>query len=127
MLPTPRTTLGLKGHRPMVGNLASHDLTDVVGALKRVTGRLTTRLIARGRAQGRRGKTPARLRHMQAACARHLRDRGRAYPAARYPPVGLVIDNAPWHRGGLLTTGLAPGAAAAVGPMAERQSTAAGP
>jgi hypothetical protein len=40
---------------------------------------------------------------MQAAFARHLRDIGRAYPAARDPHVVLVIDNAPWHHGGLIT------------------------
>ena len=39
---------------------------------------------------------------MQAAFARHLRDIGRAYPIERYPRVVLVIDNAPWHRGGLI-------------------------
>jgi hypothetical protein len=103
MIPTLRTTLGLKGHRPVVGTLDSPELPDVVGAVNMVTGRLTTRPVERGRAQGRRVKTPARQRHMQAAFARHLRDIGRAYPAARYPHVMLVIDNAPGHRGGLLT------------------------
>jgi transposase len=103
MLPTLRTTLGLKGHRPVVGNLACHDLVDVFGALNLVTGRLTTRLVARGRAHDPRAKAPSRQRHIQAAFARHLRDLGRAYPAERYPHVVLVIDNAPWHRGGLMT------------------------
>ena len=106
MIPTLRTTLGLKGHRPVVGNLDCHDLTYVLGALNMVTGRLTTRLVARGRAQGPRVKRPPRQRHMQAASARHLRDLGRAYPAARYPHVVLVIDNAPWHHGGLITRAL---------------------
>ncbi len=40
---------------------------------------------------------------MQVAFARHLRDIGRAYPAERYHQVVLVIDNAPWHHGGLIT------------------------
>jgi hypothetical protein len=39
MLPTLRTTLGLKGHRPLVGNLDCHDLVYVCGALNLVTGR----------------------------------------------------------------------------------------
>jgi DDE superfamily endonuclease len=103
MIPTLRTTLGLKGHRPMVGNLDCHDLVYVFGALNLVTGRLTTRLVERGRAQAPRAKGPSRPRHMQAAFARHLRDIGRAYPAVQYPHVVLVIDNAPWHRGGLIT------------------------
>jgi hypothetical protein len=103
MIPTLRTTLGLKGHRPVVGNLDGHDLVYVFGALTLVTGRLTTRLVERGRAPGRWVKGPSRQRHMQAAFARHLRDIGRAYPAARDPHVVLVIDNAPWHHGGLIT------------------------
>jgi DDE superfamily endonuclease len=103
MIPTLRTTLGLKGHRPVVGNLDCHDLVYVFGALNMVTGRLTTRLVERGRAHGPRAKAPSRQRHMQAAFARHLRDIGRAYPAERHPHVVLVIDNAPWHRGGLMT------------------------
>jgi hypothetical protein len=104
MIPTLRTTLGLKGHRPVVGNLDGHDLVYVFGALNMVTGRLTTRVVARGRAPGR--QAPSRQRHMQAACARHLRDIGRAYPTARHPHVVLVIDNAPWHHGGLITKAL---------------------
>jgi DDE superfamily endonuclease len=103
MIPTLRTTLGLKGHRPVVGNLDCHDLVYVFGALNLVTGRLTTRLMERGRAQGRRMKMPSTQRHMQAAFARHLRDIGRAYPAEQHPQVVLVIDNAPWHHGGLIT------------------------
>jgi hypothetical protein len=103
MIPTLRTTLGRKGYRPVVGNLESPELTYVFGARNLVTGRLTTRLVARGRAQGRRVKLPSRQRHMQAAFARHLRDIGRAYPAARYPHAVLVIDKAPWHHGGLIS------------------------
>jgi hypothetical protein len=36
---------------------------------------------------------------LQQAFARHLRDIARAYPAAQYPCVVLVIDHAPWHKG----------------------------
>jgi len=46
MVPTLRTTLGVKGHRPVVGNLDCHDVLYVFGALNLVTGRLTTRIIA---------------------------------------------------------------------------------
>jgi DDE superfamily endonuclease len=103
MIPTPRTTLGLTGHRPVVGHLDDHDLTSVFGALHLVTGRLTTRLVERGRPQEPRVKRPSKQRHMQAAFARHLRAIGRAYPAAQHPRVVLVIDHAPWHHGGLIT------------------------
>jgi DDE superfamily endonuclease len=103
MIPTLRTTSGLQGHRPLVGNLDCHELVYVSGALNLVPGRLPTRLVERGRAHASRAKAPSGQRHIQAAFARHLRDIGRTYPAERYPHVVLVIDNAPWHRGGLIT------------------------
>jgi transposase len=62
-----------------------------------VTGHLCTRIVERQRASSRQ-------RSLQAAFARHLRDLARTYPAARYPRVVLVIDNAPWHKGALITT-----------------------
>jgi DDE superfamily endonuclease len=101
MLPTLRTTLGVKGYRPLVGNLDCHDVLYVFGALNLVTGQLTTRLIERPR-------TPMRSpqRYLQAAFARHLRDIARAYPAAQYPRVVIVIDKASWHRGAFITAGL---------------------
>jgi hypothetical protein len=53
MLPILRTTLGLKGHRPVVGNLHGHDLVYLFGALNLVTGRLSTRLVERLRASAK--------------------------------------------------------------------------
>jgi hypothetical protein len=106
MSPTLRTALGLKGHRPVVGHLDGQDLVDVFGALQRITGRLTTRMVERGHAPGPRVQRPSRPRHMQAAFARHVRELGRAYPAARDPHVVPVIDHAPWHHGGLITKAL---------------------
>jgi hypothetical protein len=103
MIPTLRTTLGLKGHRPIVGNLDCHDLVYVMGALNLVTGRLTTRLVERCMKSQPLRSTQ---RYLQRAFARHLRDLGRAYPPARFPRVVLVIDNAPWHHGSLITTAL---------------------
>ena len=44
---------------------------------------------------------------LQEAFAAHLRHVGRAYPRERCPRVVLVIDNAPWHRGGPVTAALA--------------------
>lgn len=106
MIPTLRTTLGLKGYRPLVGNLDCHELVYVFGALNLVTGRLTTHLVERRHAQGTQTEAVPKQRYMQAAFARHLRDIGRAYPAAQYPDVVLVIDNASWHRGGPITKAL---------------------
>ena len=107
MIPTLRTTLGLKGHRPIVGNLDCHDLVYVFGALNLVTGRLTTRLVERLRAHAKSKPIWRGQRSLQAGFARHLRAIARAYPAAHYPRVVLVIDNAPWHRGALVTQVLA--------------------
>jgi transposase len=103
MIPTLRTTLGLKGHRPIVGNLDCHALVCVFGALNLSTGQLTTRLVERPRASGQRQKPTPGQRCLQEWFARHVRDVARAYPAAQYPRVVLVIDNAPWHRGALAT------------------------
>jgi hypothetical protein len=98
-----RTTLGRKGHRPVVGNLDGPDRVDVCGALNVVTGQLTTRSVDHGRASETRHPGPSRRRRWQEACARHLREIARAYPAAQWPRVGLVSDNAPWHQGALST------------------------
>jgi transposase len=103
MIPTLRTTLGLKGHRPIVGNLDCHDLVYVFGALNLITGQLTTRPVGRPRASGKLQQPTSGQRCLQERCARHLRAMARAYPAARHPRVVLVIDNAPWHRGALIT------------------------
>jgi hypothetical protein len=103
MIPLLRTTLGLKGHRPVVGNLDGHDLVYIFGALNLVTGRLTTRLVERPRVPAKLKKAKSRQRCLQEGFARHLRDIARAYPAAEYSRVVLVIDNAPWHRGALIT------------------------
>jgi hypothetical protein len=106
MIPTLRTTLGLKGHRPIVGNLDCHDLVYVFGALNVVTGQLTTRLMERGKTSERGQQSPSRQRRSQVAFARHVRDIARAYPFARYPRVVLVIDRAPWHQGAMVTAAL---------------------
>jgi transposase len=103
MIPTLRTTLGLKGHRPIVGNLDCHDLVYAFGALNLITGQLTTRLVERSRASGKPKRRQSGQRCLQERFARHVRDIARAYPAAQYPQVVLVIDNAPWHRGTLIT------------------------
>jgi hypothetical protein len=50
MIPTLQTTLGLKGHRPVVGNWDGHGVVDVFGALNLVTGHLRTRSVERPRA-----------------------------------------------------------------------------
>ena len=105
LIPTLRTTLGVKGHRPLVGNLDCHKYLYVFGALNMVSGRLTTRLVERPRL--RKKGTPSKRRYLQQAFARHLRDIARAYPVEQYPCVVLVIDRAPWHKGALIDAVLA--------------------
>jgi transposase len=106
MIPTLRTTPGLKGHRPIVGNLDCHDLVYVFGALNLVAARLTTHLVEKGRAHAQSKQRWWGQRCLQAGFARLVRDVARAYPATQYPRVVLVIDHAPWHRGALVTQAL---------------------
>jgi transposase len=106
MIPTLRATLGLKGHRPVVGNLDRHDLVYLFGALNLVTGQLTTRLVEKPWASAKPPQNRSGQRSLQEGFARHLREIARAYPAAQYPRVVLVIDNAPWHRGARIAQAL---------------------
>jgi transposase len=99
MIPTLRTTLGVKGPRPLVGHLDCHDVLSVFGALNVVTGRLTTGMVERPRTP----PTRSPQRYLQEAFARHLRDIARTYPAGQYPRVVVVIDKASWPRGALVT------------------------
>jgi hypothetical protein len=106
MIPLLRTTLGLKGHRPVGGHLDGHDLVSRFGALTLVTGQLPTRLVETRRASAKAAQRWSGQRSWQAGVARHVREIARAYPAARCPRVVLVIDHAPWHRGALSTQAL---------------------
>ena len=106
MVPTLGPTLGVKGHRPTVGTRDCKDLLYVFGVVNTVTGALhTNTLESPARAKKKTGKS--KTRRMQEAFAAHLRHVGRCYPAQTHPRVVLVIDNAPWHRGGLINAALA--------------------
>jgi hypothetical protein len=105
-VPTLRTTLGVKGHRRVVGTWDNKDRVYRFAALHVVTGQLTPRLVASPAGVKRRtghAKT-ARLQH---AFATHLRDLARASPAPLGKPIILTIDNAPWHQGAELVAVLA--------------------
>jgi transposase len=98
MVPTLGATLGVKGHRPLVGTRDCKDLLYVFAAVNVVTAALHTDTLespARARRKTGRSKT----RRLQEAFAAHLRHVGRTYPASRHGRVVLIIDNAPWHRG----------------------------
>jgi hypothetical protein len=80
LVPTLCTTLGLKGHRPLVGTGANKALVYCLAALNVVTGQLTTRLLEQpARRKAKTGQRKQQRR--QAAFAAHLRDMARAYPA----------------------------------------------
>lgn len=112
LLQTLRTTLGLKGLRPVLGNLDCHEVLYVFGALNLVTVQLTTRVMEHPKTPAQGQKTAARRRRVQGTCARQLRDIARVYPAAPYPRVVLEIDDAPRHKGPLIAQVLK------AGPMA---------
>lgn len=98
MVPTRATTLGVKGHRPVVGTRDDNDVRFVFAVLDVVSGWLHTGTLASARATNRR-TGESKSRRMPRAFAAHLRHVGRAYPAARHGRVVRIIDNAPWHRG----------------------------
>lgn len=102
MFPTLHTTLGVKGHRPMVGTWDCKDATYVFAAMDLVHGRLTTRLHDH-LSKKHRPEGVSKTRLFQEAFTRHLRDIARRYPSEKHHRVVLVIDNAPWHKGRLVT------------------------
>jgi transposase len=99
MVPTLGATLGVKGHRPVVGTRDCKDLLYIFAVINVVTATLHSKLLeSPARAKQTTGKS--KTRRMQEAFAAHLRHVARMYPAGRQPRVVLIIDNAPWHRGG---------------------------
>jgi transposase len=98
MVPTLCRTLGVKGHRPVVGTRDCKDLLYVLAVVNVVTGALhANTLESPARAKAKTGKS--KTRRMQEAFASQLRHVARLYPADRHKRVVLIIDNAPWHRG----------------------------
>jgi transposase len=98
MVPTLGPTLGVKGHRPVVGTRDCKDLLSVFAVVNVVTAALhCNTLESPARAKQKTGKS--KTRRLQEAFADHLRHIARSYPADRHKRVVLIIDNAPWHRG----------------------------
>jgi transposase len=98
MVPTLAATLGVKGHRPLVGTRDNKDLLYVFAVVNLITAWVHTNTLESPKdAKKRTGLS--KTRRMQAAFADHLRHIGRMYPADRHAEVVLLIDNAPWHRG----------------------------
>ncbi len=104
MIPTLRTTVGVKGHRPLVGHWDGPEGIDVFAALHLVRGQWPTRLGKRLQQAKKPGTSKPRDWH--AGRARPLRAIARTSPAVPYPPVVLVAK-APWHSGAVVTAVLA--------------------
>jgi transposase len=98
MVPTLHATLGVKGHRPVVGTRDCKDVLYVFAVMNLISGAVHANTPESLRAVNRKTKQ-SKTRRMQGAFADHLRHVGRMYPRGRFRRVVLLIDNAPWHRG----------------------------
>src|SRR5215213_2525193 len=102
MVPTLAATLGVKGHRPVVGTRDCKDVLYVFGVLNLITGALHANTLESLQAANRKDRKAGgnKTRRMQQAFADHLRHVAKAYPVGRHKRVVLLIDNAPWQGGG---------------------------
>jgi transposase len=106
MVPTLQATLGVKGHRPVVGTRDNKDLLYVFAVVNLCSAALHTNTLESPKnAKKKTGKS--KTRRMQEAFADHLRHVAKVYPAGEHKQVVLLIDNAPWHRGGPINEALA--------------------
>jgi len=101
MVPTLAATLGVKGHRPIVGTRDCKDLLYVFAVVNLVTAAVHTNTLD-SPANAKKKTGLSKTRRMQEAFVAHLRHVARRYPREQYPRVVLLIDNAPWHRGRLI-------------------------
>jgi hypothetical protein len=98
MVPTLAATLGVKGHRPVVGTRDCKDVLYVFAGRNLISGAVHSNTLESLQAQNRKSKD-SKTRRMQRAFADHLRHVGQMYPQEGNKRVVLTLDNAPWHRG----------------------------
>ena len=98
MVPTLTATLGVKGHRPVVGTWDCKDLLYVFAVVNLVTATVHANTLESPK-DAKKKTGLSKTRRMQEAFASHLRHIARTYSADRHKRVVLIIDNAPWHRG----------------------------
>lgn len=98
MVPTLQATLGVKGHRPLVGTWDCKDVLYVFAVMNLISGVLHTNTLESLQAANRK-TGESKTRRMPRAFADHLRHVGRMDPGERFARVVVLIDNAPWHRG----------------------------
>lgn len=106
MVPTLAATLGVKGHRPVVGTRDGKDVLYVFAVRNLITGAVHANTLESLQKDNRK-KEASKTRRMQRAFADHLRHVGRVYPATHFKRVVLTIDNAPWHRGPTIAAAMA--------------------
>src|SRR5262249_11978529 len=106
MVPTLQATLGVKGHRPKVGTRDNKDLLYVFAVVNLLSAALHTNTLESPKGASKQ-TGQSKTRRMQEAFADHRRHVGKVYPPERHPEVVLLIDNAPWHRGGPIDQALA--------------------
>ena len=106
MCPTLTATLGVKGHRPVVGTRNSKHLLDVLAVVNVATAAAHAKILDSPKdAKAKTGLS--KMRRMQAAIAAHLQHVGRVDPPNRHPRVVLANGNAPYHRGRVVDEALA--------------------
>lgn len=98
MVPTLRSTWGLKGERLAVETSDDKRCVYAYASLNLVSGALTTGLVD-VLPKCQRPDAVSKNRVLQDAFITHLHALARTYPAQRYPRVVLIIDNAAWHGG----------------------------
>ena len=98
MVPTLAATLGVKGHRPVVGTRDCKDVLYVFGVLNLLTGAAHATTLESPQKANRKS-ADSKTRRMQRAFASHLRHVGRVYPKEGHRRVVLTIDNAPGTAG----------------------------
>ncbi len=106
MVPTLQATLGVKGHRPTAGTRDCKDLLYVFAVVNLISAALHSNTLESPK-DAKKKTGQSKTRRMQEAFADHLRHVGKVYPQDKYKEVVLLIDNAPWHRGGPINEGLA--------------------
>jgi transposase len=106
MVPTLAATLGVKGHRPTVGTRDCKDLLYVLAVVNLIGAAVHANTLESPK-DARKKTGQSKTRRMQEAFAHHLRHVGRVYPREKHPRVVILMDNAPWHRGGPIDAALA--------------------
>jgi transposase len=106
MVPTLCRTLGVKGHRPVVGTWDGKDMLYVFAPVNVATSALHTSTVE-GKTGLLRRTGESKTRRLQRGFAAHLRQIAARYPAEKHKRVVLVIDHAPWHAGEVVRQALA--------------------